>query len=297
MTAPPGQPGPPPLSDEARAAAAARGVAARQLRASVRAGLRDGSIPVADVLHDGQRGDDRGRILARMKVVDLLSSFRGIGPVRAAALMADLGIAANRRVGGLGAHQVQALIRSLGGPRLSGRLVVLTGPSGVGKGTVVEQVRRMRPDLWVSVSATTRPPREGEIDGQSYLFWSAAQFDRTVAEGGFLEWAQFAGNRYGTPRAPVTDRLAAGEPVLLEIELQGARQVRAAMPEAFMVFLAPPSWAALEARLRGRGTEDEAAIAGRLARGREELDAAGEFDAIVVNDDVVRAAAELVDFL
>lgn len=288
---------PPPLTPAARTEAGARGVAARQLRAEVRAGLRDGTIPVADVLHDGQRDDDRGRILARMKVVDLISSFRGFGPVRAAILMEQVGIAANRRVGGLGTHQVQGLIRALGGQRPTGRLVVLTGPSGVGKGTVVAQLRRMRPDVWVSVSATTRPPREGEVDGVSYWFWSDEQFDRTVAEGGFLEWAQFAGRKYGTPRAPVAERLAAGQPVLLEIELQGARQVRAAMPEAFMVFLTPPSWTALEERLRGRGTEDETAIARRLARGREELDAAGEFDAVVVNDDVVRAASELVDFL
>ena len=288
---------PPPLSAQDRAAAAARGVAARQLRAGVRAGLRDGTLAVADVLQDGQRDDERGRVLARMKVVDLLSSFRGIGPIRAAALMEQLGIAANRRVGGLGVHQVRALVGALGGTRLSGRLVVLTGPSGVGKGTVVAQLRRMRPDVWVSVSATTRPARQGERDGVEYWFWSAERFARTAAEGGFLEWAEFAGNRYGTPRAAVAERLSAGVPVLLEIELKGARQVRAAMPEAFMVFLTPPSWEALEARLRGRGTEDEAAIAGRLARAREELAAAGEFDAIVVNDDVVRAAAELVDFL
>jgi guanylate kinase len=175
--------------------------------------------------------------------------------------------------------------------------VVLTGPSGVGKGTVVAQVRRLRPDVWVSVSATTRAARDGEADGIQYHFWSAERFARTAAEGGFLEWAEFAGNRYGTPRAPVEERMAAGETVLLEIELQGARQVRASMPGAFMVFLSPPSFADLEARLRGRATEDEAAIARRLARAREELAAAREFDAVVVNDDVGRAARELVDFL
>jgi guanylate kinase len=185
------------------------------------------------------------------------------------------------------------------GPAASGRgrLVVLTGPSGVGKGTVVAELRRLRPDVWISVSATTRAPRAGEVDGVQYHFWSAQRFARTIADGGFLEWAEFAGNRYGTPRAEVLHRIAGGQPVLLEIELQGARQVRTAMPEAFMVFLRPPSWADLEQRLRGRGTEDEAAIARRLERARAELAAADEFDAVVVNDDVTRAARELVDFL
>jgi guanylate kinase len=180
---------------------------------------------------------------------------------------------------------------------MPGRLVVLTGPSGVGKGTVVAELRRMRPDLWVSVSATTRAPRAGEVDGVAYHFWSPQQFARAIAEGGLLEWAEFAGNRYGTPRAEVERRLALGESVLLEIELMGARQVRAAMPEALTVFLMPPSFADLEARLRGRATEDEAAIARRLERARQEMAAAAEFDAVVVNDDVVRAARELVDFL
>ena len=178
-----------------------------------------------------------------------------------------------------------------------GRLVVLTGPSGVGKGTVVAELRRMHPELWVSVSATTRAPRSGEVDGAHYHFWSPERFRSVLESGGFLEWAEFAGNRYGTPRAPVAERLAAGQSVLLEIELEGARQVRAAMPEAFLVFLTAPSFAVLETRLRGRGTEDEATVARRLTRAREELAAAGEFDAVVVNDDVGRAARELLDFL
>jgi guanylate kinase len=181
--------------------------------------------------------------------------------------------------------------------RRAGRLVVLTGPSGVGKGTVLARARHLRPAAWVSVSATTRPPRPGEVDGVDYHFWTPEQFERAAAEDGLLEWAEYAGNRYGTPREPVRRRLAEGLSVLLEIDLQGARQVRRAMPEALLVFLSPPSWQALEGRLRGRGTEGEAAIARRLARARSELEAADEFDVVVVNDDVGRAAQELVDLL
>lgn len=178
-----------------------------------------------------------------------------------------------------------------------GRLVVLSGPSGVGKGTVVAEARRLRPDLRVSVSATTRAPRPGEVDGVSYHFWDGERFARVIAEGGFLEWAEFAGNRYGTAWAEVERLRLAGESVLLEIDLQGARQVRAIDPEALLVFLAPPSAADLERRLRGRGTEDEATIRRRLDRARAELAAASEFDVVLVNDDVVRAAQELVDLL
>jgi guanylate kinase len=177
------------------------------------------------------------------------------------------------------------------------RLTVLSGPSGVGKGTVVAAVRRRHPDVWVSVSVTTRRPRPGEQDGVHYHFVDDAEFDRLIASDGLLEWAEYAGNRYGTPAAPVHERLAVGLPALLEIELQGARQVRARAPEAQLVFLAPPSWGALVSRLAGRGSEPPAVQERRLALAQAELDASGEFDRVVVNDDVARAADELVSLL
>jgi guanylate kinase len=173
------------------------------------------------------------------------------------------------------------------------RLTVITGPSGVGKGTLVSQLLQRHPQIWLSVSATTRAPRPGEIEGESYLFLSRERFEQQVAEGGFLEWAEFAGNLYGTPRAPVEAQLLAGRPVLLEIELEGARQVRQSFPAAFQLFIKPPSFAELERRIRGRGTDSEAAIARRLERARVELAAEGEFDAVLVNGDLQAALAEL----
>lgn len=174
-----------------------------------------------------------------------------------------------------------------------GRLTVITGPSGVGKGTLVAALRRRHPQIWLSVSATTRAPRSGEQDGEHYFFMSREQFEQQVAAEGLLEWAEFAGNLYGTPRAPVSEHLAQGQPVLLEIELEGARQVRRSFPQGFQVFIEPPSLEELERRIRGRGTDDDSAIDRRLRRAREELAAAAEFDAVVVNGDLENAIGEL----
>lgn len=174
-------------------------------------------------------------------------------------------------------------------------LVVVSGPSGVGKSTVVARALELDPRIWLSVSATTRAPRSGEQDGREYFFVDDAEFDRLVATDGLLEWAAFAGHRYGTPSAPVRERLARGVPVLLEIEVQGARQVRERVPGALLVFLEPPSWEVLEARLGGRGTESPEAVARRLAAAREELAAAPEFDRVLVNADVGECARALLD--
>jgi len=185
-------------------------------------------------------------------------------------------------------------------PGSRGRLFVLSGPSGVGKSTVLGRVRSLMPGLWYSVSVTTRPRRPGEVDGVNYHFVSRQQFAELVAQGQLLEHAHFAGNHYGTPRAAVEQRLAAGQDVLLEIEVQGARQVRAAPglgPEAVLIFLSPPSFDELARRLVGRGTEDEATREARLLAAREELDAEREFDHTVVNTDVQSAAAGLVQLM
>jgi guanylate kinase len=173
------------------------------------------------------------------------------------------------------------------------RLTVITGPSGVGKGTLVSQLLARHPRIWLSVSATTRTPRPGEVEGESYFFLSRERFEQQVAAGGFLEWAEFAGNLYGTPRQPVEQRLEAGQPVLLEIELEGARQVRRSFPAGFQLLIKPPSMEELERRIRGRGTDAEAAILRRLERARVELAAEAEFDATLVNGDLEQALAEL----
>jgi guanylate kinase len=177
------------------------------------------------------------------------------------------------------------------------RLTVLSGPSGVGKSTVVAHLRQQFPEVWLSVSATTRRPRPGEQNGVHYHFVDNDEFDKLVANGELLEWAVFAGNRYGTPRAAVEAKLDRGEPVLLEIDLQGARQVRESMPEAQLVFLAPPSWDELVRRLTGRGTEPQEVIDERLAAAKVELAAEPEFDTTLVNTSVEQVTTELLALL
>ncbi len=176
-------------------------------------------------------------------------------------------------------------------------IIVVAGPSGVGKGTVIAWAREHLPQAWLSVSATTREPRPGEIDGVNYHFMSPALFDAMASAGGFLEWAEYAGNRYGTPLQPLLDHAAAGQPVLLELELQGARQVRSRLPHATLVFIKPPSWEELVRRLTDRGTESPEVVERRLATAREEMACELEFDRTIVNDAVERAGQALVDLL
>ncbi|WP_341531167.1 guanylate kinase [Nostoc sp. UHCC 0302] len=175
----------------------------------------------------------------------------------------------------------------------NGRLIVLTGPSGVGKGTLMRSLLQRHPELYYSVSVTTRSPRPGEIDGKNYYFISRSKFEQLVAQGQFLEWAEFAGNYYGTPSETVLNQIRSGKLVVLEIELEGARQIRTSFPSAKSIFILPPSFEELEKRIRGRAQDSEEAIARRLRRAQEEIKAADEFDLQIVNDDLETALNDI----
>ncbi len=287
-----------------RAAASRAAVAARRARATVKAAIASRVLSAVDAV-DTAWGDPSNLAYSSLRVRELLGSMPSMGPRRVSRVMAELQIADSKRVGGLGSRQRLALRgwlvvreRTRAAPVASARLVVLAGPTAVGKGTVSTFIRQHHPKVHLSVSATTRTPRPGEVDGVNYFFVTDAEFDRLVADGEMLEWATVHNAfRYGTPRAPVDRALASGQSVLLEIDIQGARQVKRAMPDAVLVFLLPPTWDELVRRLTGRGTEDAAEQSRRLDTARVELAAQDEFDAKVINREVEQAANEVVDLM
>lgn len=282
-----------------RAAASRRAVAARRERAALKKDVATRVITPQELLRRALA--EPASPAGAMRVPEFLTAIPAIGEGKRDRILRDLGISPVKRLGGLGSRQREDLRRFLDArwPELEprggrSRLVVLAGPTAVGKGTVAAHIKEHHPEIHLSVSATTRKPRPGEVDGEHYFFVDEAEFDRMVAAGELLEYATVHNaHRYGTPRRPIEEALAAGRTVLLEIDLQGARQVREADPSATLVFLLPPSWDELVQRLVGRGTEDAAERARRLRTAKTELASQGEFDYRVVNDDVARAADEV----
>ncbi|MCK2027403.1 guanylate kinase [Microbacterium sp. SSW1-47] len=284
-----------------RAAAARRAVERRRARASLKRDLTMRVVTPQAVLRRATADPDS--VEGSLRITDFLLALPAIGAGKRDRVLEELRISPVKRLGGLGARQRRVLEEWLDGrfppatPREArSRLLVLAGPTAVGKGTVAAHIRENNPEIHLSVSATTRAPRPGEIDGVHYYFVDDAEFDRLIADGELLEYAVVHNrSRYGTPRAPIDAALAEGKTVLLEIDLQGARQVRAAEPSATLIFLLPPSWDELVHRLVGRGTEDAEERARRLRTAKVELAAQNEFDHLVVNEDVATAAREVVD--
>ncbi|MGZ0710867.1 guanylate kinase (plasmid) [Coraliomargarita sp. W4R53] len=282
-----------------RVAASRRAVAARRERAALKKDVTMRVISPQELLRRAWAAPESPA--GAMRVTEFLTCIPAIGEGKRDRILQDLEISSVKRIGGLGSRQRSALTAFLDGrwpetaPRSGrSRLLVLAGPTAVGKGTVAAEIKKNHPEIFLSVSATTRAPRSGEVDGEHYYFVDDTEFDRLIDAGEFLEHATVHNShRYGTPRAPIERVLAEQRTVLLEIDLQGARQVRSNDPSAALVFLLPPSWAELVERLVGRGTEDDAERARRLRTARGELAAQAEFDFRVVNDDVSRAAAEI----
>lgn len=274
---------PPAMSEAERLKALSLSREARQLRAQYKLKLSASQMTLTQFLQEA----DANPILAKMRVSELLQALPGLGKIRAESLMRRCNISPTRRVMGLGKHQRKSLLDSFKEPRSSkaGALLVLSGPGGVGKSTVAQALSKV-PGFWVSISATTREPRFNEIDGREYYFYSNEEFDEAIAKNSFLEWAEFAGNRYGTPISAVEEARNKGLHVLLEIELAGAQIVREKAPYAKLIFLEPPSWEELVARLEGRGTDSPERRAARLLLAQEELAAASFFDHIIINDRV-----------
>jgi guanylate kinase len=284
------KPLPPKLTPEEREAANAAASAARRTRAAVKVALRTSETSIFDVINSADPA------LQRMRVRELLEAVPGIGKLRAEAIIERAKISPTRRIAGLGRIQLAALKGEMAITKVDpkrGLLVVMSGPGGVGKSTITRALKS-DPRFWVSISATTRDPRAGERDGVDYYFYNDSKFDQTIAQEGFLEWAEFAGARYGTPMEPIEHWLALGKNVVLEIEIEGARQVRSVAPQALLIFIAPPSWEELKSRLLGRGTDSPERAAARLALAESEMASAGEFDHTLVNHQVEQLIEELV---
>ena len=284
---------PPQLTAQERASALVKAKQSRQIRAAIKARVKNGEISIAEVITIAAKDE----AVAKMRVLELVESISGVGKIRAASLLERLEISPTRRIQGLGRHQQKALLKEFEERRgpTTGRLIVLSGPGGVGKSTVAKELRKGS-HFFVSVSATTRAPRFNEVDGIDYHFYSEEEFDRAIAQEDFLEWAEFAGNRYGTLRTTVEGALRAGQNVLLEIEIEGAKQVKARIPDSLLVFLEPPTWEELVSRLEGRGTDSPERRAARLALAQEELAAASFFDKVIINDRVEVVVASLIEF-
>ena len=281
---------PPRLSTRARRRAGEKAVLARQDRAKVKEQVASGELFFFDLFKDERRS------IARMKLMDLLQSVPGIGQARAQLIFERTNISPSRRIGGVGHRQIELLRQEfllIKNSRKSGKLLVVSGPSGVGKSTITNRLRTDQ-RFWISVSVTTRSIRTGEVDGIDYIFVAENEFNQMIKDNQFLEWADFAGSKYGTPKKAVDEALQNGKNVILEIELNGARQVRKNSKDAILIFIEPPSWEELTNRLINRGTESEQSTQARLDRAKEELSAAAEFDYVVINHQVEQSVAELV---